>query len=207
MYKLLIIFSLFIISCNNKEPEKKEIPKTINTDTVQVKKNQRSANSYTPVDVSPMDMSYFPVDYPKLHNPSGPPLARVIYSRPHLQGRKLFDEILKYGEPWRLGANEATEIEFFKPATIQDKKIPAGRYIIYCIPEKEKWIIVLNKNIDSWGLHRDPAQDIARFEIPSSITEDSLEYFTMLFREGANGSAELYMAWDSVEAALPISFK
>jgi hypothetical protein len=207
MHKLLIAYLVFFISCNNKEPEKKETPKTVVTDTVQAKKNVRASNSYTPVDVSPMDLSYYPVDYPKLHNPAGPPLARVLYSRPHLQGRKLFDQILKYGEPWRLGANEATEIEFFKPVTILGKKIQAGRYIIYCIPEKEKWSIVLNKNVDSWGLHRDPSQDVAKFEIPARTTEDSLEYFTMLFRDGANGNAELYMAWDNVEAALPISFK
>ena len=83
-------------------------------------------------DVSPMDMSYFPVNYPKLKMAklvSQPPVMRLIYSRPHLQGRELFHDVLRYGEYWRLGANEATEIEFFRDVTIQNKRIHPGRYV------------------------------------------------------------------------------
>ena len=153
-------------------------------------------------------MSYFPVDYPQLKISKGttePPKARIIYSRPHLGGRRLFQNLLSYNEPWRLGANEATEIDFYKDATIQGKKIKAGRYILYCIPEKEKWTIVLNNNIDSWGLHPDTSQDIARFQIPVTTTTSSLEYFTMYFKQ-LNAGAELVMAWDYLEARLPMSF-
>ena len=160
------------------------------------------------VDVSPMDMAYFPVDYPKLKMTkviAEPPLARVIYSRPHLQGRSLFNGVLKYGEPWRLGANEATELQLFKPATVDGKKIPAGRYVLYCIPEKEKWTIVLNSSIDSWGLHPDASADIARFDIPSSTNETRLEYFTMMF-EKIGEQVKLLMAWDNVEARLSFQF-
>nr|WP_315818687.1 DUF2911 domain-containing protein [Paraflavitalea speifideiaquila] len=69
------------------------------------------------VDKSPMDMAYFPVDYPKLKmsgNAKEPLVARVIYSRPQKSGRAIFGDVLKYGHTWRLGANEATEIEFLK---------------------------------------------------------------------------------------------
>jgi hypothetical protein len=64
-----------------------------------------AANPYEPIDVSPMDISYFPVDYPiaKMSKPGmNLPLARVIYSRPHKQGRKVFGSLLKYGDLWRL---------------------------------------------------------------------------------------------------------
>ena len=155
-----------------------------------------------------MDMTYFPVDYPKLKMTKvvpGPPLARVVYSRPHLQGRSLFGEVLKYGEPWRLGANEATELQLFKNATIEGKQIPAGRYVLYCIPQKDKWTIVLNSNIDTWGLHPDSTKDIARFEIASHPTNEHIEYFTMLFEKKGDG-AELLMAWDGTDARLRFKF-
>lgn len=45
-------------------------------------------NPYSNIDISPMDMSYYPVDYPKLKMAgtiTDAPVARVIYSRPHLQ--------------------------------------------------------------------------------------------------------------------------
>jgi hypothetical protein len=155
-----------------------------------------------------MDMSYFPENYPLLKmTDSAPPSpkARVIYSRPYLQGRPLFSKILKYGEPWRLGANEATELELYTPASIQGKRISAGRYILYCIPQADSWTIVLNSNIDSWGLHPDPAKDIARFTVPVTRTNTFFEFFTMVFVKTDNG-ADLVMAWERVEARLPLTF-
>ena len=207
MYKLLIPVScLLIVSCSNNKERESPGHKNIIRDSSETIKSTRPVNSYAPVDVSPMDMSYYPVDYPKLKSgTSTTPSARVIYSRPHLQGRDLFHDILKYGEPWRLGANEATELELFKPATIQGKQVKPGKYIIYAIPEKDKWTIVLNSNTDSWGLHLDMTKDVARFSIPVKVTPDSIEFFSMIFRDGSNGP-ELLMAWDNIEAVLPITF-
>jgi hypothetical protein len=161
-----------------------------------------------PVDVSPLDVSYFPTDYPVAKmsgKTTGGPLARVIYSRPHRQGRKIFGNLLKYGEPWRLGANEATEIEFFTNATILGKKIPKGRYIIYCIPEENQWTVRLNTNIYSWGLKLDHKKDIAEFRIGLQPESMTLEYFSMIFERSDKG-ANLVMGWDDVIAKLPISF-
>lgn len=113
--------------------------------------------------------------------------------------------ILQYGSYWRLGANEATEIEFFKPAAVNGQKIAKGRYIIYCIPHADKWVIVLNHNLFSFGLHQDAAKDVLKFEIPVQQTADNIEYFTMIFEKAATG-ANLIMAWGNVKAKLPISF-
>ena len=77
------------------------------------------------VDKSPMDVSYYPNNYPilKIQNKATEPLAaRILYSRPQKQGRKVFGELVEYGKVWRLGANEATEIEFYKDVKIGGKK-------------------------------------------------------------------------------------
>ena len=132
-------------------------------------------------------------------------MARVIYSRPHKQGRKIFGALLKYGEPWRLGANEASEIEFFRPATIQNKQIDKGRYVLYCIPEADKWTIVFNSNLYTWGLKQDPAKDEYRFQIPVQHSNTQVEFFTMVFEKATHG-ANLLMAWDDAVARLPIHF-
>src|SRR5690349_16282469 len=107
---LLVLFAF--ISCTNKKPESSTIitnPKSKDTSTIV--KSERTFNPYAIVDVSPMDMTYYPVEYPKLKMSKATtdsPKARVIYSRPHLEGRTLFKNLLKYYDPWRLGANEAT---------------------------------------------------------------------------------------------------
>jgi Protein of unknown function (DUF2911) len=203
-YILLVLIIFFSLSCdNNEKTASEEPPKKADTAIV----NTPAANPYAIIDISPMDMSYFPVDYPKrkmAHDITTPPIVRVIYSRPHKQGRKIFGSLQKYGEPWRLGANEATEIEFFRGVTIQGKKINAGRYIIYCIPYENKWTIVLNNDIYTWGLKIDSSKDFMRFDIPIKKASTDFEYFTIVFQPITNG-AELVMAWDDTEARLPIN--
>lgn len=208
LFIIQLLFIVFIISCNNKNGADHVINDTTKKDSASFIDPERIPNPYAPIDVSPMDMSYFPVDYPKLKMAGDigtPPVIRLIYSRPHLQGRKLFQNLLKYGEPWRLGANEATEIEFYRNVSIQGKKISAGRYVLYSIPEENKWTIVLNTNIDTWGLKIDASKDIQRFEIPIAHNNPRLEYLTMIF-ERTNFGAELIIGWDDVLGRLPIEF-
>jgi len=117
----------------------------------------------------------------------------------------LFKDVLKYGEPWRLGANESTEIQFFKDVTIQNKKIKAGRYILYSVPNEKIWTIILNSNVDTWGLRQDTTKDLFRFEVPATLVDHHTEFFTMIFNDAAYG-ADLIMAWDNIEISLPIKF-
>ena len=207
-FPILILVVLLVWGCEEKTKDEPVSDKVGVPDTSNKHQPEVTVNPLSSVDVSPMDMSYFPVDYPKIKmtNPNiAPPVVRVIYSRPHLQRRPLFNGILKYGEPWRLGANEASEIDFYKTVTIQGKKIPAGRYIIYGIPHEDKWTIILNSNIDSWGLKQDATKDTGRFDIPITTNGYSLEYFTMVFEKTDNG-ADLVIAWADIIARLPIKF-
>lgn len=211
-YAVIVLVLFGVVSCNDKKQDANDPGAVLPPrDSITKPNNDPSTNNpYTGVDLSPMDMSYFPVDYPKLKmanaTTGSAPKARVIYSRPHLQGRHIFHEVLKYGEPWRMGANEATELQLFKDATIQGKTIKAGRYILYCIPQQKEWTIVLNNNTDSWGLQQDVTRDTGRFPVPVEEKNQSLEFFTMVF-EGTGNTASLLMAWDNVEVRLPISFE
>lgn len=160
----------------------------------------------TGLDKSPMDMSYFPKNYPILkmqHKAVDPLTVRLIYSRPQKNGRVIFGSLVEYGKSWRLGANEATEIEFFKDVIIQDKKIPRGRYVLYCVPYSDKWIIKLNGDLNTWGLQIDSTKDLFQFEIPVAKTNYPYEVFTMEFQP-ADPGLQLNMMWDSVKAVLPI---
>lgn len=204
----LFLILLFAINCEQKQKELPVDPKDKSPDSLINNQPEPTANTYASLDISPMDMSYFPVDYPKIKmaNAGTPaPIARLIYSRPHLQRRALFNGILKFDEPWRLGANEASEINFYKNVSILGKKIKAGRYIIYGIPHIDKWTIILNTNIDTWGLKQDSTKDAGRFEIPVLTNGTSLEYFTMVFEKTDTG-ANLVIAWADVVAKLPIEF-
>lgn len=200
------IVVLLLISCADERPPSISSPTVPKKDTIARNKN---VNPLASVDLSPLDISYFPVDYP-VGKMSGsltePPVARVIYSRPHIQGRKIFGNLLQYGQRWRLGANEATEIELFRNVSIQSKPVGKGRYILYCVPYEEKWDIIFNSNIYSWGLHQDSTKDVHRFSVPLTRGPVNIEYFTMVFEESKEG-ANLVIGWDDIRARLPIALR
>jgi len=207
-----LLMFIAIISCNDKpvtpREENKPVQAVPDSPATVPHKHNYSTNVYATVDISPMDMSYFPVEYYKLNmakQATEPLVVRVIYSRPHLNGRTVFPGILKFGEPWRLGANESTEIQFYKEVTIQGKKVKPGRYIMYCIPNEYMWTIVLNSNVDTWGLQPDPSKDILRVEAPVSKVSHHTEYFTIVFSKSTKG-ADMLVAWDDYEIKLPLEF-
>ncbi|MCW3113304.1 MAG: hypothetical protein JWR18_1700 [Segetibacter sp.] len=159
----------------------------------------------TELDKSPMDVTYFPPNYPiaKMRGQAnGEPAARVLYSRPQKKGREIFGGEVKYNEVWRLGANEATEIELFKNATVGGKKIPKGRYTLFCIPTENKWTIVLNKDNYSWGSFAYKAEkDVARIDVPVQKTADNVEALSMYFDNNA-----LNIQWENLKVAVPVAF-
>jgi hypothetical protein len=168
------------------------------------------SNNLPALDKSPMDMCYFPNNYPVLKiqdKVTEPVLARVIYSRPQKNGRIIFGDLVEYGKVWRLGANEATEIEFYKNAKIGGKKITKGRYTLYAIPNTDNWTFILNKDLDTWGAFKYDAQkDILRTSVSIEKLNESVEALAITFEKTDNG-CNLVIAWDNIKSKLPIEIK
>ena len=76
---------------------------------------------------------------------------------------------------------------------------------MYCIPNQNKWDIVFNSNLFSWGLRPDRSKDVAQFSVPVQLKKQSVEYFSIVFQPSDRG-ADLVIAWDDVEVRLPIQF-
>ena len=168
----------------------------------------QSAIKLPDVDKSPMDVSYYPGNYPilKIQNKATEQLvARVLYSRPQRQGRKVFGDLVEYGKVWRLGANEATEIEFYKDVKIDGKKIIKGRYTLYAVVNETMWTIILNKDTDTWGAFKyDSKKDVMRTDVPVQKTDELVESMSMWFEKSTSGLL-LIIAWEQVKVALPIT--
>ena len=209
MKKFLLATLLPVIFFSCSEPEEKPASNDTRCKAETPIKVLPPASNYTNPDRSPMDMVYFPTDYPLLKmagKTSAPPLMRIIYSRPQKQGRPIFGGLVKYDVPWRLGANESTEIEFFSAATVAGKKVKAGRDVLYCIPQETKWTFVLNSNLYSWGLEQNKLKDLMQFEVPVEKTNLAIEYFTIACEKKSEKSTALIFLWDDVKAKLPVSF-
>jgi hypothetical protein len=165
-------------------------------------------SSLPAIDKSPMDISYYPVDYPllKIKDQAKEPLAvRVVYSRPKKEGRTVFGTLVEYGKVWRLGANEATEIEFYKQVYIGGKKIAKGRYTLYAIPNETTWTFILNKETETWGSFKyNAARDVVRTNVPVQKITETVESLAMTFEKAGN-TINLVVAWENVKTALPIT--
>jgi hypothetical protein len=161
----------------------------------------------TELDKSPMDMSYWPANYPILKmsgKAKDQPVARIIYGRPLKNNRIIFGGIIKYNEMWRLGANEATEIETFRTLKIGGKILPKGRYTLYCLPAENKWTIIINKDNFCWGnFTYDIKKDLIRTDIDLEKNTEAVEAFTIYFDDTKNG-ANLIFLWDDIKTSLPI---
>jgi hypothetical protein len=171
----------------------------------------QNGSKLPPLDKSPMDMSYYPVNYPVLriqpNKITEPLIARVIYSRPSKSGRKVFGELVEDGKIWRLGANEATEIEFYRDVKIAGKTVKKGRYTLYALESTAKWTVIVNKDTDVWGAFKyDPSKDVVRVDCPVTKTADIKESFKMVFEKVTDKSINLVMDWDEVMVKMPISW-
>ena len=163
---------------------------------------------FAPVDKSPLDMSYYPNSYPVLKiqdKVTEPVMARVIYSRPQKNGRIIFGELVEYGKLWRLGANEATEIEFYQPVKLGKTRVKKGRYTLYCIPYADRWTLILNRDTDTWGAFKyNQTMDVARMDIPVQRMQEIQEFYSMQFEKSTAGFS-LVIGWDDVKVAVPFS--
>lgn len=163
---------------------------------------------FAPLDKSPVDISYFPNKAVKFKKTDAPnPVIKVTYARPSANGRAIFGDVVKFGEVWRVGANENTEIKFYKDVTIGGKKVPAGYYSLFAIPEKDKWTIIINKELDLWGGYAyDESKDVVRVSVPVKSVSDVIEALSIAFTTEGN-IANLVIGWDKTTAELPITIK
>lgn len=158
------------------------------------------------LDISPADIAYFPAKAVKVKvGDTATPLIKVLYSRPSVKGRTIFGSLQPFGKVWRIGANESTEIRFFKPVVFGGKAIVAGTYTLFAVPEKDHWEIILNEDTDTWGTYAyDQTKDIIRFNVPVKPLQTFVEALTIAFTPQPAG-ANLVIAWDKTSVEVPVT--
>ena len=131
--------------------------------------------------------------------------VELSYSRPAIKGRKVFGDLVPYGKVWRTGANQATTLTFGEDVMIGDKKVPAGKYGLVTIPEKDNWTIIITKQLDvtSPAAYKQE-NDVVRVTAKPFTLPFSVESFTMSFDNVKANSMELGILWDNVMVNVPI---
>ena len=129
----------------------------------------------------------------------------LVYSRPGIKGRKIFGDLVPYGKVWRTGANNATTITFGDEVMIGTTKVPAGKYGLLTIPDKDQWTIIITKQLDvtSPAAYKQD-QDVVRLTAKAEQLPFSVETFTAMFNNVTSTSTDLDLIWDQTLVTLPI---
>lgn len=128
---------------------------------------------------------------------------KITYCQPQKRGREIFGGLVPYGQVWRTGANEATEITLTKDVFINGLMITAGTYSLFTVPNEDKWTIILNKELGLWGSYNyNYKNDLIRFEVPVQADTTVTESFTIKFDQ-RNSVADLLLIWDKTKVSIP----
>ena len=129
----------------------------------------------------------------------------LSYSRPGVRGRKVYGDLLPYGQVWRTGANSATTISFTDEVIVGGKKVPAGKYGLLTIPGAKQWIVILTKqtNVTSPADYN-AEQDVVRVNVSTTKSKTATETFTFSIQDIKPTSCNLVMSWEKRSFSLPI---
>ncbi len=129
----------------------------------------------------------------------------ITYSRPSARGRKVFGELVPFGQPWRTGANAATKITFGEDVEIAGKAIKAGTYSLASIPSAAGWEIVINKNTGSWpGELFDAKDDVLRAKALVQSTSSYTETFTISIENITFSTCTIDIRWENTHVSIPV---
>ncbi|MFM8914393.1 MAG: DUF2911 domain-containing protein [Flammeovirgaceae bacterium] len=133
---------------------------------------------------------------------------QVSYYSPSVRGRIIWGGLVPFGQVWVTGAHSATSIEFTKDLIIDGKTVVAGKYAFFTIPNKDAWVVIINKN---WRQHLadqyDDKQDVIRVSVKPETEEKLQERLRYVIEEGTGNEGEIVVYWEKLEIALPFKVK
>jgi|ERR1700678_1439932 hypothetical protein len=132
---------------------------------------------------------------------------KTDYSSPRMKGRKIFGDLVPFGEVWRTGANDATTFVSSADVVVGGKTVPAGSYTIFTVPTADKWTLIVNKKTGEWGIpYKYESDELARVDMKVSNLPSPLENFTIAYDKSGSGCA-MHIDWETTRASVDISGK
>lgn len=135
-------------------------------------------------------------------------IAKICYGAPSVRGRTIFGELEEYGQPWRMGADEATALHLTFPAEVAGIPVDPGAYSLMGIPGRDTWEIIVNNNAQRWGIpitDEVRSQDVGTSTVTPEELDSSVEQLRYRFESEGADRATLYLEWANTR--IPISIE
>jgi hypothetical protein len=162
-----------------------------------------------------------PIGIAKTH--VGDTYVKVTYGRPYMRGRRIFGAagdtaqiLVPFGQLWRTGANEATELTTTGPLRFAGRPLAAGTYSIFTVPGPQSWEVRVSPQLGldgTGGLSASgeftpdiyaEARDVLKVNVPSGQIGEPVDQFTIEFENGATGT-DMVLRWERTEVRIPIA--
>ncbi len=150
--------------------------------------------------------------------------VRVVYSRPYLRDRdNIFGTeesgaLVPYGQIWRTGANEATEITVTGDVMVAGERLPAGTYSMFTTPGAEEWTVHFNSALGLNGTMRFDMEtrqgvmaysadnDVVAVTVPAGSVEgdEPVDQLTISF-DRTDAGADMVLHWADTEVRVPFA--
>jgi len=129
----------------------------------------------------------------------------IDYHRPLINDRKVWGDLVPYGQVWRAGANMNTTITFTDPVLIEGKPLDKGTYGLHMIPNADEWTIIFSKNSTSWGAFTyDQTEDALRVTVKPQAA-DMHNALTYDFDQLKPDSAVVELEWEKIAVPFKVS--
>jgi len=133
--------------------------------------------------------------------------VKTDYSSPRMKGRKIYGELVPFGQVWRTGANEATTFVASADVNVGGTAVPAGSYTIFTVPNADGWKLIINKKTGEWGIpYKYESDELGRVDMKVSKLPAPAENFTISYKKAGSGCS-MQIDWEKTRASVDISAK
>ncbi|MCV6630469.1 MAG: DUF2911 domain-containing protein [Flavobacteriaceae bacterium] len=133
--------------------------------------------------------------------------VNIEYSRPAMNGRTIYGDLVPYDRLWRTGANANTKITFSDNVTFKGTEVKAGTYALFTKPSEALWEVYLYADANNWGTPKnwDATKVAAIIKVEPQNFPIKVESFTISIDAMHNNGAELAIYWENTRVAVPFS--
>lgn len=133
--------------------------------------------------------------------------AKLCYGRPKANGRTVMGELVPFGAPWRMGANEATALHIPFAGDIGGVEVEPGVYSIYAVPGETEWEFFVNRQYERGGNPVDDAvkaDDVGSFKRKVEATSEMVEQLTITWMSHGENMGHLVLQWENTKVEFPV---
>ena len=130
----------------------------------------------------------------------------ITYRRPVARGRNLFGSLVSFGHLWSPSADSAAVFTTTKELEIAGARLPAGRYSLWAIPDRDTWTLIFNSVTPVFHMRYPEGKDVLRVHAKPAAG-DHMETLAFYFPMVDEDSAVLSLHWGKTVVPFTIKAK